>query len=147
VVEQVVINAKELAKLLPHSGTMCLLDSVQSWDERVISCRAVSHYFPNNPLRNRGVLPIHAGIEYAAQAMVVHGSLCKAEEGKPKIAYLAVLTGVEWYCARLDDIPEALTVIAERQEAVTNGFGYRFSLHHNRKLLLEGRAVVALQDG
>ena len=92
------------------------------------------------------MLPVHTGIEYATQAMAVHGSLCEREEGQPKIGYLAVLTGVDWYCSRLDDLSEALTVKAERLAAIDYGFSYRFSLSHQQTLLLEGQALVALQN-
>ena len=145
-VVQDVIEAQELATLLPHSGAMCLLDSVRSWDERTISCRAVSHQDPNNPLRDRGILPAHAGIEYGGQAMAGHGGLCERRDTKPKLGYLAVLTNVDWYCSRLDDLPEALTVMAERLVAAGNGYSYHFGLYHLDTLLLEGQAVVALQD-
>ncbi|CAA0106534.1 Uncharacterised protein [Zhongshania aliphaticivorans] len=144
--EQEVIDGERLASLLPHSGAMCLLDKVLSWDERIIHCRAESHRNANNPLRDRGILPIHAGIEYAAQAMAIHGRLCQGQEGGLKIGYLVVLTGVDWYCPRLDDLPEALMIAAERVVAANNGFNYRFSLTHQSKVLLEGQAVVALEE-
>lgn len=144
--EQVVIDGERLASLLPHSGTMCLLDSVFSWSDHIIHCRAVSHQNANNPLRDRGILPIHAGIEYAAQAMAIHGRLSQGKEGELKIGYLVVLTGVDWYCSRLDDFPEALIIVAERLVAANNGSNYRFSLSHQDTVLLEGQAVVALEE-
>ena len=140
------IETQELATLLPHSGAMCLLEGVCSWDERLIRCRAVSHQYPHNPLRDGGLLPVRAGIEYAAQAMAVHGSLCNGDKTKPKIGYLAVLSSIDWYCSRLDDLPDPLIVMAERLVATGGGFSYHFSLSHQDNLLLEGQAVVVLQD-
>ena len=36
------MNASHLniAELIPHHGTMCLLDTIESWDERHILCTA-----------------------------------------------------------------------------------------------------------
>ena len=61
---------------IPHKGRMCLLDEVLSWD-------ATPHPLPqrqrtarrDNPLRAHGRLGAACGIEYAAQAMAVHGAL------------------------------------------------------------------------
>ena len=64
---------------IPHKGSMCLLDGVTQWSEAEIVCHATSHRDPGNPLRSvdRDVngLGITAGIEYAAQAMAVHGAI------------------------------------------------------------------------
>jgi predicted hotdog family 3-hydroxylacyl-ACP dehydratase len=60
---------------LPHAGRMCLLDRLESWDNESIVCVAVSHRDPGNPLRSHECLPAVGGVEYAAQAMALHGSL------------------------------------------------------------------------
>jgi predicted hotdog family 3-hydroxylacyl-ACP dehydratase len=57
---------------------MCLLDDVLSWDASRIRCRSASHRTPDNPLRAHGRLGAACGIEYAAQAMAVHGALVGA---------------------------------------------------------------------
>jgi predicted hotdog family 3-hydroxylacyl-ACP dehydratase len=54
---------------------MCLLDRVVHWDSQRIHCRASSHRSADNPLRSRDQLSAACGIEYAAQAMAVHGAL------------------------------------------------------------------------
>ena len=59
----------------PHGESMCLLDAVDSWDDRTITCRTSSHRDHRNPLRAGGRLMITAGLEYAAQAMGVHVGL------------------------------------------------------------------------
>lgn len=63
---------------IPHKGRMCLLDAVVSWDATRIRCRSASHRAPDHPLRAHGRLGIACGIEYAAQAMAVHGALVAA---------------------------------------------------------------------
>ncbi len=72
-----------IAARIPHQGAMCLLDAVVDWSETAISCRAVSHADPANPLRADGRLGAAAGIEYAAQAMAVHGALLAAASERP----------------------------------------------------------------
>jgi len=135
-----------LSSLLPHSGSMCLLDRVVAWDEQRIELFAHSHCDPANPLRHRGLLPIHAGIEYAAQGMAIHGSLCEQRESRPRSGFLAALSNVDWYCMRLDDLPGELRVLANKRAATQSGSSYHFSLYHDQQLLLEGQAVVALQN-
>ena len=64
-----------IAARIPHQGSMCLLDAVLAWDSGQIHCRASSHRQPDNPLRAAARLGAACGIEYAAQAMAVHGAL------------------------------------------------------------------------
>ncbi len=54
---------------------MCLLDAVRDWSAEAITCTATSHTDPANPLRADGRLGAANGIEYAAQAMAIHGAL------------------------------------------------------------------------
>ncbi len=143
---ELVNESQAISSLLPHSGAMCLLERVEAWDEITIECRAISHRDPANPLRHQGQLPVQAGIEYLAQAMAIHGTLCEQRVGRPRMGYLAVLSRVDWYCSRLDDLPGELTVIAEKQAVSGGGYSYYFRLYHGQRLLLEGQAVVALQD-
>jgi predicted hotdog family 3-hydroxylacyl-ACP dehydratase len=60
---------------IPHHGRMCLLDEVIEWDALRIRCRSGTHRLADHPLRSRGRLGVACGIEYAAQAMAVHGAL------------------------------------------------------------------------
>ncbi|MEK6297982.1 MAG: hydroxymyristoyl-ACP dehydratase, partial [Paraburkholderia tropica] len=43
-----------IAAHIPHSGAMCLLDSVEAWDDAQIRCLATSHLDTHNPLRANG---------------------------------------------------------------------------------------------
>ncbi len=60
---------------IPHQGRMCLLDEVLEWSTEQIRCRSATHRDAHHPLRAHGRLGIACGIEYAAQAMAVHGVL------------------------------------------------------------------------
>ena len=133
-----------IAAHIPHQGSMCLLDAVLDWSENAISCRAISHRDPANPLRADGRLGAANGIEYAAQAMAIHGALLAGEDGPPRQGYLTSVRGVTLHVTRLDDLPEALTVQAERLSGDANNILYQFSLSHAGRCLLEGRAAVVL---
>lgn len=138
-------SVEQWQHLLPHSGAMCLLNGVNHWDESTIVCSAISHCCDDNPLREGGILPVHVGIEYAAQAMAIHGSLCAAEQGEPRRGYLAVLSRVEWMVNRLDQLDDVLSIRAEKLMSTADGSNYLFQLHCQEQLLLEGEAVVVLQ--
>src|SRR5213075_1172850 len=68
----------EIARRIPHQGSMCLLDRVLEWDAEHIRCEATGHSQPDHPLRAHGRLGAACGVEYAAQAMAVHGALVAA---------------------------------------------------------------------
>jgi predicted hotdog family 3-hydroxylacyl-ACP dehydratase len=123
---------------------MCLLDAVLEWSDSAIACRAVSHADPANPLRAAGRLGAAAGIEYAAQAMAVHGALLAGAEASPRQGYLASVRSVTLHVARLDDVAGALDVRAERLSGDGNHILYQFSVGHGGRCLLEGRAAVVL---
>ncbi len=89
-------------------------------------------------------MPIHAGIEYCAQAIALHGGLTHKETGPPRRGYLAVIINTQWQVQRLDDCVGDLHVTATRQVRLQQGASYRFALQHEGHTLLTGQAVVAL---
>lgn len=130
---------------IPHKGRMCLLDEVLQWDVVRIRCRSATHHSPDNPLRAHGRLGGACGIEYAAQAMAVHGALLGAEgEACPPIAYLGSLRAVTVYVARLDRIDASLIATAERLQADSVAALYAFTVHGGEALLVSGRATIVL---
>lgn len=136
-----------IAARIPHQGSMCLLDAVSDWSAERIACRATSHADPANPLRADGRLGAAAGIEYAAQAMAIHGALLAgpADAGEaPRQGYLTSVRGVTLHVARLDDLPGALKVEAERLSGDGNTILYRFAVSHAGRCLVDGRAAVVL---
>ena len=133
-----------IAARIPHQGDMCLLDAVVDWSETAISCRAISHTNPANPLRSEGRLGAANGIEYAAQAMAIHGALLAQASDQPRQGYLTSVRSVQLHVARLDDLPGELNVRAERLSGDSNNILYQFSLSHAGRCLLEGRAAVVL---
>ena len=123
---------------------MCLLDAVREWSGEAITCTASSHTAPANPLRADGRLGAANGIEYAAQAMALHGSLLAGGADSPRQGYLTSVRGVTLHAARLDDLPGELIVRAERLSGDANNILYQFSVSHADRCLLAGRAAVVL---
>lgn len=133
-----------IAARIPHQGSMCLLDAVLAWDSGQIHCRASSHRQPDNPLRAAARLGAACGIEYAAQAMAVHGALLAPAGAPPRPGYLASVRSVQLAVDRLDDLPQDLDIVAERLSGDENNILYHFRVEHAGNLLLSGRAAVML---
>jgi predicted hotdog family 3-hydroxylacyl-ACP dehydratase len=134
----------EIAGLIPHAGAMCLLDGVVQWDASSILCMSRSHRNADNPLRTDGRLPAVCGVEYAAQAMAVHGGLTGKVSGKPRAGYLASLRDVVCRRSRLDDLAGDLIVEAEQLTGDGERVIYRFALRVGEVEVLSGRAAVVL---
>ena len=135
--------------LIPHRGPMCLLDRVTSWDATRIECVAVGHRDARHPLRSASGLLSSAAIEYAAQAMAVHGALCAAAAGdRAAPGFLASARDVRLACRRLDDLPaiepDELVVVADRQAADAARLLYSFLVRHAGRELAAGRVAVVL---
>lgn len=130
---------------IPHKGTMCLLDSVLDWDSAQVRCVSGAHRSRDNPLRSRGRLAAACGIEFAAQAMAVHGALLDPGlHFERRVGYLASVRNVELCVGRLDDIADDLVASAVQLGADSSTVLYRFSLHGGERLLIEGRATIVL---
>lgn len=138
------LDRNAIAARIPHHGDMCLLDAVVAWDSSSIRCTASSHRHGDNPLREGGRLGVAAGIEYAAQAMAVHGGLVTADGQPPRQGYLASVRGVRFHTLRLDDQGADLQIEAERLSGDARQVLYRFSVSAAGKALLDGRAAVIL---
>lgn len=135
-----------IARLVPHQGAMCLLDRALSWDAGRILCETDRHAAADNPLRRDGMLPAVCGLEFALQAMALHGALLA--EGRPQPAgYVSSLREVRLGAARLDTIPGPLRIVAEALVAETLGFIYRFDVAGEGRSLLSGQAAVILPAG
>jgi predicted hotdog family 3-hydroxylacyl-ACP dehydratase len=128
--------------LIPHQGAMCLLDRVVSYDDHAITCVAVNHRDASHPLREHGVLPAICGVEYAAQAMAVHGALMGGEDVSPGV--LAAVRDVKMYVTTLDDISGELTINAQKLWRDENGLLYEFRIHASSGEIISGRAAVVL---
>jgi predicted hotdog family 3-hydroxylacyl-ACP dehydratase len=138
------LGRSEIAGLIPHAGTMCLLDVVRFWDNTTIVCIASSHRDAGNPLASDGSLDALCGIEYAAQAMAVHGALTAMAGRRPGAGYLASVRKVVCHTARLDLLADDLEVTATRLAGGHATAVYEFSLRAGQGPILTGRAAVVL---
>ena len=132
---------------IPHHGRMCLLDEVIEWDARQIRCRSATHRAADHPLRSHGRLGSACGIEYAAQAMAVHGALAGgalAPGGgkRSELGYLASLREVQLHVLRLDDIDNDLISEAELVAGDHGSALYAFAVTSGADRLVSGRATV-----
>jgi len=134
-----------IARRIPHSGSMCLLDRLAAWDAESIHCTTATHAQPDNPLRTASGLLSPNLIEYAAQAMALHGGLLAAEGSEPSAGFLASARNVRLSVARIDDIAGELQVHAQRLTGDQSQVLYQFAVKDAAgRLLAEGRAVVVL---
>lgn len=139
------IGRDEIARMIPHAGAMCLLDGVLNWDQVSIRCVSARHRAEDNPLRRAGHLSAICGIEFAAQAMAVHGRLGGGVDRRPNAGYLASLRDVKCRCERLDLLEADLVIAAELLMGDEQRVIYQFALDCAGIEMLSGRAAVVLE--
>jgi len=138
------MNRDAICARLPHAGRMCLLDRLESWDEQSITCIALSHRSADNPLRSHDRLHAVCGVEYAAQAMALHGSLLAGPDTPPAMGYLASVRDLKLEIEDLSAVPEELRIHAQRLSGDAGGFVYEFDIRAATRLLLGGRIAARL---
>ena len=137
------LTKDEIGRLLPHGQSMCLLESVEAWDDLTISCRTATHRDPSNPLRFKGRLTASAGLEYAAQAMGAHVGLVNGDrQSEHRIGLVGGVRDVVFSTDRLDDLNGWLIVNARRLVEGEQGYMYHFTVLHQTSTLIEGRASI-----
>ncbi len=145
------LNRQWIERHIPHAGRMCLLDEVLEWDANRIQCLSATHRDLDNPLRVNSTLGSACGIEYAAQAMAVHGALIANQnsESAPQIGYIAAVRSVSLLVPRLDDVREDLLATATRVHSDASTALYEFVLESRppqtsggNRLLLRGRVTL-----
>lgn len=133
-----------IAARIPHRGTMCLLDGVTGFGPEHIECRALLPDAAAHPLAADGELGIANGIEYAAQAMAVHGAMLAATDVSPRAGYLTSVRDVQWTTDRLDAHGPELRIHAQRLSGDERTVLYAFQVHAGPHALISGRASVML---
>jgi len=142
-----IVERARIESLIPQQGAMCLIDRIEYWDGQRIICSTMQHHSPGNPLRARGILSSLHAIEFAAQAVAVHGGLLAAEKARPRFGLLLSARDCRFIRSRLDDIDGPLTI--EAGQIGDNGQTrlYRFRISAQDVLVAEGRTAVVLQGG
>jgi predicted hotdog family 3-hydroxylacyl-ACP dehydratase len=139
------LNAAQIAQLIPHHGSMCLLAGVMQYGPQSITCTAVSHRLLTNPLRENGLLHAVCGVEYAAQAMAIHGTLLAGQSDQPpRGGRLAAVRSLELHVTRLDDIEADLEINAMQIMGDDSSMVYEFTVDAAGRNLLKGKATVIL---
>jgi predicted hotdog family 3-hydroxylacyl-ACP dehydratase len=141
------LNRAWIEARIPHQGRMCLLDEVLDWNAQHIRCRTATHRAPDNPLRSHGRLSIACGIEYAAQAMALHGALAGGAADGAVVGLLASVRDVRLRVLRLDDIESDLICEVTHLAGDSRTALYEFALRDRDRSLLSGRASVILDAG
>ena len=139
------LDAAEIAARVPHSGTMCLLHALHESSAAHVLCSTTSHHAADNPLRSASGLLSCNAIEYAAQAMALHGAMTSPASNAPRGGRLASVRSVELHVPRLDTVAGPLFVQAERLAGDSGQAMYQFTVRDERQtLLVQGRATVLL---
>ena len=132
-----------LCALIPHAGDMCLLERVESWDEKNIVCTAFSHRTSDNPLRLNGRLAAIHALEYAAQAMAIHGGLNAQRESKHlRSGFLVAVRNAQFHVDRLDRLEDPLTIVATQLIASDNSQIYQIEVSAASRLITEARLTT-----
>jgi predicted hotdog family 3-hydroxylacyl-ACP dehydratase len=132
----------KLESLIPHQDRMCLLDEVLFFDDHSIICSASSHRAIDNPLREPGGLHVVAGIEYAAQAAAVHGSLRSSTGGQPHaLRVLGLVSEIQFHQNELHALPLLEIHAALVGEQLTSQM-YAFKILSEGMPVLSGRLGV-----
>src|ERR1700691_47276 len=139
------MNRAWIETRIPHQGRMCLLDQVLAWDAQHIRCSTGTHRALDNPLRSHDRLGIASGIEYAAQAMALHGALASAAIGASagaasRVGLLASVRDVRLRVLRLDGIEADLLCEVTHLAGDNLTALYEFALRDQDRSLLSGRA-------
>ena len=127
-----------IAARIPHQGAMCLLDGVVSADATRLLCKSRSHLLRPHVLALHGErLGAACAVEYASQAMALHGTLAEADlfasatpsTGGRLVSVRSVQLNRPW----LDDAPDAggtaeLGVFAEQLAGDARQASYRFAV-------------------
>ena len=126
------LDKDDICNLIPHSGSMCLIDCLEHWDEDRVVCITNSHLDKDNPLKNGDLLPNSALIEYGAQAMAIHGALLAKElNEKMHEGYLAALRNIRFANnIKINSIKSELIITATRKLASQGNMIYDFQWHY-----------------
>lgn len=140
------IDKAQIQTLIPHAGSMCLVDTVLRWDEDGIACQTRTHRDPANPLRRQGHLPPLHAVEYGAQAAAIHGGLRARGAGQTAPAgYLAAVRDARWFTADLAAVEEPLEIAARRLWGEAGHCIYAVQVMVGDRVLAQARITILPQ--
>jgi predicted hotdog family 3-hydroxylacyl-ACP dehydratase len=132
-----------IAQLIPHQGSMSLLERVASWDATNILALSATHRAPDHPLRSHGRLRAVHLCEYGAQAAALHGGLVARAAGAVAApGYLVALREVNFTRTHIDDLEGELQIHAELLLQDGGSWQYQFAATHAGRSLAAGRLAI-----
>jgi predicted hotdog family 3-hydroxylacyl-ACP dehydratase len=141
------IEKAEIRELIPHSDSMCLLDSVLAWDDESIVCASQTHLDGTNPLRRQEHLSAIHAFEYGAQAVAIHGGLRARSAGAfSPPGYLAALRHASVTVRSLNQFNCPLEVRARRLFSDSANCVYQCRVSAGEDVVAEGRVTIILRD-
>ncbi|MEO8848866.1 MAG: 3-hydroxylacyl-ACP dehydratase [Casimicrobiaceae bacterium] len=136
-----------IASLLPHTGSMIMPQEILHFDKLRLTCSTRRHRAADNPLRCDGRLAALAGIEFAAQAMALHGALRRSPPAALRHGRLVSVRDVAITRPFLDDVEAPLIIECVLQVASADVFAYDFSVGAaSGEPMVQGRATVMMAD-
>lgn len=139
-----------IASLLPHTGAMVMLESIDHFDDTRIVCTTTRHRAADNPMLGGGGiggrLRALCGIEFAAQAMALHGALRRSPPSALRHGRVAAVRDVVVHCRYLDAVEGPLGVECRLEAAAGSAYAYLFTLNGGGEVLLRGTATVMMSD-
>ena len=137
-----ILQGDAIRGLVPHGGTMCLIDVVSACDALAITCASQQHLALDNPLRRNGRLSSIHAIEFAAQATAIHGAINMPSPPQPRMGWLVSVRNCRFHVHRLDLLAGPL-VIEARLSATADAFStYEFAVSNAGRPVAEGRLGV-----
>lgn len=144
---QTCIGKAEIRRLIPHSGSMCLLDEVTEWDELSICCTSNTHRERTNPLRRGEHLSAIYAFEYGAQAVAIHGGLRARSAGAvAPPGYLVALRDATLGVTTLEHLPSPLVVRAKRLFGDSADSVYDIQVSAGDILLAQARVTIISRE-
>ena len=134
-----------IEKLVPHTGTMCLLDEVEEFDAVRIVCISMRHGVPDNPLRRDGRLSAVHAIEFAGQAAAVHGALAAPSLSGSRRGLLVSVRSCRLYVKALDAARDPLRIEARLIATAQSLTSYEFAVSSASVRLADGRLGVFME--
>jgi len=131
----------DIAELLPHAGSMVLIDEICEYDDARIVCLSRSHTAVENPLRRGECLDSTVLLEYAAQATAIHGGLTQPH-ARGRVAFLAAARNLDLTSHALNTLTGALKITAARLMDAGDGVIYATEITHRGRALMRARLTI-----
>jgi predicted hotdog family 3-hydroxylacyl-ACP dehydratase len=140
-----ILDRTGIEKLVPHAGTMCLLDEVEAFDATRIVCTSMRHRCQDNPLRRDGRLSVVHAIEFAAQAAAVHGALAVPSLSGSRMGLLVSVRNCRLHVESLDGACDPLRIEARLFATAQSLTSYEFAVSSANVPLADGRLGVFME--